>query len=205
MKRTMFRLLLLMSGLLTAACAPQITSPEALFDGGSDRLRPGLWALLSDDCGTPSNGAIFNWPSCAAPVRVRESDITVFLHLTPLQADFVLTEGAPPLLQLGISERNFLAGETTPEPHFGYFSFVSSGAEPFTSGELRILRCPQDDELPIAGLTVVRPDQDEEGMVGSTGGEVRCIAVTPDAVREAGRRALVRRPDYRAVWIAELP
>jgi len=175
-----------------AACMPQIESAEPLLDAAPHALRPGLWALLKDDCAAPEHGRIFDWPPCAMPVRVRPGELTI-ISPVPLRARLVLGGTAPLVVQARISEEEVIDPSAPDSSAFTYYSFVPVGGEPLASGEVRILRCPADDEMPIEGITL-----DEEGS------DARCVAATAQAVREAARRSLIKRPDWRAVWITEL-
>ena len=198
------------------ACMPQVVSREPLFRQGEASMRPGLWALLANDCATPTNAQVFDWPSCATPARLRPGELTIFMP-GPVRGEFVLAAGTPNIVQSRLSVEDVT--EQRDSPGFAYYSFVPDGAvPPFTSGTVRILRCPEDDELPIEGMTLEgegegQSDGEVEGEVGTevhsevdaNAARSRCEAATAEAVREAARRALVKRPDWRAVWIAELP
>lgn len=186
------RLLALGATLGLAACMPQIESAEPLLDAGSRALRPGLWALLQEDCAAPEHDRIFDWPSCAVPVRIRPGELAI-ISPVPHRARIVLSDGAPLVVQVRISEKEVTDPSAPDSTGFTYYSFVPAGGEPLGSGELRTLRCPSGDQMPIEGITLEEED-----------GDGRCVATTAQAVREAARRSLIQRPDWRAVWIAEL-
>jgi hypothetical protein len=189
-----------------ASCMPQVESREPLFEQGNASLRPGLWALVGYDCSRPTDARIFDWPDCAVPVRIAGNELTILVP-SPRRAAFLLADGNPIIVQSRLSEDDVTSPmEST---GFGYYSFVpDSGAPPFTSGEVRTLRCPRDDEIPIEGMALENQGEVEGASDGnsSLGSAARwCEAVTAEAVREASRRALVKLPDWQAVWIAELP
>jgi len=179
------------AALWVAACTPQIESSTPLLETGADRLRPGLWALLNDPCATPGDAEIFDWPQCAIPVRVRPGELT-FFYLAPVRAGYILSDGEPRIVQARLIERDVMAQEQSGT--FGYYSFEALGEGPFASGQVRVLRCPASDEMPIEGIALEEAAED-----------AHCEARTGEAVREAARRSLIRRPDWRAIWIAELP
>jgi hypothetical protein len=188
------------------ACLPQVESREPLFEQGNASLRPGLWALIGPDCTRPTDTRIFDWPSCTAPMRIAGNELTILMP-SPRREAFLLADGIPVIVQAQLSVDEIT--EPVESTAFAYYSFVpDAGGPPFTAGEVRILRCPADDELPIEGLTL--EDQVEVEAAGDSDGPPPaaarwCEAVTAEAVREAARRALVKWPDWRAVWIADLP
>lgn len=191
-------------------CMPQVVSREPLFRQGEASLRPGLWALLAPDCARPAHAQVFDWPSCATPARLRPGELTILMP-GPVRGEFLLADGTPHVVQsrLGVED----ATDQGDPLGFAYYSFVPDGSGPlFTSGTVRVLRCPEDDEIPIEGMTLEgagsNADQAEgefevEGL--AHGERSRCEAATAEAVREAARRALVKRPEWQAVWIADLP
>ena len=188
-----------------AACMPQIESPEPLLEAGSQALRPGLWALLAGDCETPADAQLFDWPSCAIPVRIRHNEIAL-LTPAPRRAPYLLAEGTPLVLQVRITEEEVTGASGPDSSAFTYYSFAPAAGAPLADGEVRMLRCPPDDEMPSEGLTL-ESDETKAEMEPEPAPEApdrRCVASTAAAVREAARRSLSERPDWRAVWIAEM-
>lgn len=177
--------------LALAACSPQIESASPLFESATESLRPGLWAFMEEECEPPNHARLFDWPACAMPVRIGADELTV-IWPRPIRARFLLADGTPLIAQARLGERD-VTGRASPEG-FAYYAFAPVGPPPYAAGEVRILRCPDPDELPIPGL--VEEDEAEAA---------RCEATSADAVREAARRSAVKRPNWRAVWIAGSP
>lgn len=181
---------------LLAGCSPQIVSTEPLFESAGEQLRPGLWALLTEDCAAPAADAgVFDWPECALPVRVRPGELAV-IRLAPVRVRYRLAEGAPAVVQARITEQVASEDRSIERDLYGYFSFQGERDGLGAAGDVRILRCPDGDEPPIAGLALVElPDADER----------RCLASSAEAVREAARQSLAKPVIWRARWIAPLP
>ena len=192
--------------LCAAACMPQIESSEPLLEAGSQALRPGLWALLAADCEAPADAQMFDWPSCAIPVRVRPGDLALLIPALR-RAPYRLADGTPLVLQVRITEEELIGPGGPDSSAYTYYSFAPAGGAPLVAGEVRMLRCPPDDEMPIEGLALegegVDPAMEPEREAEAE--DRRCVAATAMAVREAARRSLIKRPDWRAVWVAELP
>ena len=204
--------------LTLAGCGSPLVSKKPLFESGTAKLKPGLWALLDKDCREPVDDRLFDWPSCAKPARVRAGDITVFSPQGPVRLDMVNGGGAPVILQVEMTPDQVAEGAVSlfrdwpgdkpkaaaadSTPVYAYLSFQTPEGSPATTGMLTLLQCPSDD---VAGI-YVPPPKETTAADGSTTTELQgCEAKTAAGVRAVARSAIADWPTWRAVWVADLP
>ena len=214
----MRRIWLVGLALALAGCSGPLISKKPLFEPGTSRMKPGLWALLDKDCRRPADDRLFDWPSCAKPARVRDDDITVFSPQGPVTLKMVGAGDGPMILQVQLDGDLLAQGaaslfrdwpmekptvQVPIEPIYAYFSFQSGEPSPFAGGMLTLLECPSDD---VPGI-YVPPPKETKAKDGSTTTEYdeKCEARTAAGVRAVAKSALSEWPTWRAVWIAELP
>ena len=123
----MARLLLVFTLLTLSACEQAVSERPLLTESGATP-QTGLWALLEEDCPTPTGGAVQTWPECATPVWVQPGEATLIVH-TPVRSKFIASAGEPRLLQVaGANDRG--------EPRYSYYAFKAEDTEPHRSASV---------------------------------------------------------------------
>jgi hypothetical protein len=203
------------SVLLIGGCSASVESDRPLFAAGSDGFKPGMWAAIpiGTPCALPTNTDIFSWPDCASPVLFG-AGTAIYFAPAHVMVRFELADGTPRILQ---ADRDVIDGMVNPSGKTGpinpnrrfYAAFYPSSGAPFTAGRVQFLVCP-----PQVGTPVDAPRKNKEvapakPIAGlkqvSIGDNIRCIADTPEAVRELARRANADDASLKLVWIGNYP
>ncbi len=184
---------LLVAPLLLAGCAAGMVSERPLFEaGGTDRLEPGLWAVLDEDCAAPASADLTRWEPCAVPVWIGENELTA-VALQPFRSAYLIAGGTPRIVQRHAEGGGYGpdSGNGRPETdRYDFWVIEAEGPSPFRRIGLWNVGCPEGREMPM-----------------SDSGEIRsgsCLAESAAAVREAALAGQGRDKMRRVVWIAPL-
>lgn len=186
----------LLSGLaalaLLSGCASGMVAQRPLFEAGTDRLEPGLWAALDEDCEAPASADLTRWPQCAVPVWIGETELTA-VAIQPFRSGYLIAGGEPRIAQRHAEGSGFGPDTGNGRPtddRYDFWVIEAEGASPFRRIMLWNVGCPEGASMPMG----------EEGMVRSGS----CPAEDADAVREAAAAGLGRDKMRRVIWIAPL-
>ncbi len=177
---------------LLSGCATGMVSERPLFDPGGDRLAPGLWAVLDEDCQAPASADLTRWPQCAVPVWIGETELTA-VALQPFRSGYLIADGDPRIAQRHAEGSGYGpdTGNGRPtEDRYDFWVIEAEGAPPFRRIMLWNVGCPEGREMPAG----------EDGQIRSGS----CPAGNAQAVRAAAAAGLGRDKMRRVVWIAPL-
>lgn len=183
-------LALLAAPLLLAGCAAGMVSERPLFEAdGADRLEPGLWAALDEECAIPASADLTRWPLCAIPIWIGETEMTA-ITLQPFRSGYLIAGGEPRIAQRHAEGSGYGpdSGSGRPETdRYDFWVIEAEGASPFRRIMLWNVGCP-------------------EGASGASGQAVdgTCAAESAAAVHEAAAAGQGRDKMRRVVWIAPL-
>lgn len=186
---------------LSPGCA-LLTAEAPLLEGADDggfTAREGLWAVRNPDCRAKPKREAPQTQSCLDWFRVsRDADGAWRVSPDPAEPD----EPKSFRVRIAVAGERLYAAEASAEgePPL-YLAVGARGRAPYRSLRLRIIDCDAllIEAEPPAGVRLERRESD-----GSVEG---CIAETPAAVLEAGRRAAREDPQEferaRFEWVRE--
>ena len=215
----MKRLLAAFALLGLAACEAPPTSDRPLVEAGRQLPRPGLWAVLAENCPPPASPDVGAWPDCSMPVWVGPGRLT-FVLVAPIRSGLVLSDGSPAIVQLATPSEPprmppfilpMAEGEMrrTREAAYGYLAVRPEGASPFVRARVWSIRCPPaerpttpdepdaDDERPEAAEG--KPEAPEGKPEGKDAGG--CKVDDAAVLRKMAADSVKARPGYRALWV----
>lgn len=218
------RLALVSVLLLLPACNEAVYSEKPLVEGPGHRFKPGLWALIDEDCAKPKNARIFEWDMCAAPLLLTEGTITYFAP-NRLSFDYRVSDGDPVIVQLAgaaldESPESPVGGRPMPRPRrsnelmYLYFAFNPGSPDPITSVSRIDWQLESTEAVGNAGdsndadlqrrRVTSRSKRSESNRPCRKNEDGYCLATALTAIRHFAADHATHTSDH-LIWIADKP